>query len=104
MREDIRLYIHNCDQCNKAKRPKPKPHAALNSYMAGHPLDRIAMDILGPLPKTRQGNRDILVIGDHFTRWMEAYPIGDQTSNTIAEKLVRDFISHFGIPLEIHTD
>lgn len=76
----------------------------LNSYLAGHFLDRIALDILGPLPKTRQGNRYILVIGDHFTRWMEAYPIGDQTSNTIAEKLVRNFISHFGIPLEIHTD
>lgn len=35
---------------------------------------------------------------------MEAYPIGDQTSNTIAEELVRNFISQFGIPLEIHTD
>jgi hypothetical protein len=35
---------------------------------------------------------------------MEAYPIGDQTSNTIAGKLVKDFISRFGTPLEIHTD
>lgn len=34
MREDIRLYINNGDQCNKAKRTKPKPHAALNSYLA----------------------------------------------------------------------
>lgn len=59
---------------------------------------------LVPLPKTRQGNRYILVIGEHFTRWVEAYPIGDRTSNTIAEKLVRGFFLHFGIPLEIHIE
>ena len=104
MREDIRLYIHNCEPCNKAKRPKPKPHAALNSYLAGHPMDRVAMDIIGPLPKTQQGNKYILVIGDHFTRWMDAYAIGDQTSHTIAGKLVKEFMCRFGIPLDIHTD
>ena len=104
MREDIRLYINNCEPCNKAKRPKPKPHAALNSYLAGHPMDRVAMDIIGPLPKTQQGNKYILVIGDHFTRWMEAFAIGDQTSHTIAGKLVKEFMCRFGIPLDIHTD
>ena len=104
MREDIRNYISTCNQCNKAKSLKPKPQATLKSYLAGNPMDRIAMDILGPLPKTKQGNKYILVIGDHFTRWMEAYPIPEQTSKIIAEKLVKEFMARFGIPLEVHSD
>ena len=30
------------------------------------PLQRIAMDILDPLPETEQGNKYILVIGDYL--------------------------------------
>ena len=37
----------------------------------GNPLERIAMDILGPLPETPRGNKYILVLGDYFTKWTE---------------------------------
>ena len=40
------------------------------------PLQRVAMDIFGPLPETPRGNRYILVIGDYFTKWKEAFPKG----------------------------
>ena len=39
----------------------------------GSPMQLVAVDILGPLPESRRGNRYILVAGDHFTHWMEAY-------------------------------
>ncbi|CAC5391610.1 unnamed protein product [Mytilus coruscus] len=67
-------------------------------------MDRVALDVIGPLPKTKRGNRFILVIGDHFTRWMKAFPLPDQQAEQVAEKLVQEFISRFGTPLEIHTD
>jgi hypothetical protein len=35
-------------------------------------MDMIGIDVIGPLPKSTNNNRYILVIGDHFTRWMEA--------------------------------
>lgn len=35
---------------------------------------------------------------------MEAYPLPNQYSHIVAEKLVNEFVSRFGIPLEIHTD
>ena len=38
----------------------------------GAPLERVAMDILGPLPVTERGNRYVLVIGDYFTKWVES--------------------------------
>eukprot|EP00731_Ephydatia_muelleri_P017386 Em0010g484a len=67
------------------------------------PLERIAMDIVGPLPVTERGNRYILV-GDYFTRWKEAYPMKDMEAQTVACILVNEFICRLGVPDTIHTD
>ena len=67
-------------------------------------MDRVGIDVIGPLPISKKNNKYILVIGDHFTQWMEAYALPDQQSETIAQKLVLEFISRFGTPLEIHSD
>ena len=104
MDQDIRLYIRQCKQCNKDEEPRKKPKARLGLYLAGYPMDRIAVDIMGPMPLTKGGNRYILVIGDYFTRWMEAYGLPSQQADVVAQKLVHEFISRFGTPLEIHSD
>ena len=104
MDQDIRLYIRQCRQCNKDKDPRKKPKARLGLYLAGYPMDRIAVDVMGPMPLTKDGNRYILVIGDYFTRWMEAYSLPTQHAEVVAQKLVHEFISRFGTPLEIHSD
>lgn len=46
----------------------------------------------------------ILVIGDYFTKWKEAFPIRDHTALTVADKLVTNFICHYECPDQIHTD
>ena len=70
----------------------------------GYPMERIATDILGPLPKTSNGNRYILVIADYFTKWTEAFAIPDQTAETVAKCLVNEVISRYGVPAYIHSD
>jgi hypothetical protein len=103
MGKDVKIHIQQCSVCNKWKTGR-KPKAALVKYTLGNPLNRIGIDIVGPLPLTQKKNRYLLVIGDYFTRWMEAYPISNQKTEIIAQKLVMEFISRFGIPLELHSD
>lgn len=103
-RRDVRRYVAACDTCNRQKGPHPRPHSRLQRYAAGSPLQRVAMDILGPLPPTPRGNKYLLVVVDYFTKWPEAYPIPNQEAETIADVLVEHFFCRFGIPLELHTD
>ena len=72
--------------------------------IVGMPWERIAMDIMGPLPKSNSGNLYILVIGDYFTKWTESYALKDHTAQTIADVLVNQWICRFGVPRRIHTD
>ena len=62
------------------------------------------MDILGPLPETPRSNCYILVIGDYFTKWKEAFPLKDTEAVTVARVFVNEFICRFGVPDSLHTD
>jgi len=70
----------------------------------GAPLERLAIDVLGPLPETDQGNRYILVVMDYFSKWVEALAMPEQSAATVAHLLVTEVICRFGVPLQIHTD
>ena len=67
-------------------------------------MERIAIDLTGPLPRTRAGNTSIMVVADYFTKWVEAFALPDQTAETVAKTLVEQVVTRFGTPLEIHTD
>ena len=67
-------------------------------------MERIAIDILGPLPETPRKNKFILVVSDYFTKWTESYPIPNQEATTVAEKLVSEFICCFGEPRHLLSD
>ena len=51
---------------------------------AGFPFERIAMDIVGPLPKTQRNNRYMLVMIDYYTRLPEAFALEHQNAHSVA--------------------
>jgi transposase InsO family protein len=67
-------------------------------------MQRVATDILGPLPETPSGNSYVLVVADYFTRWVEAFPIPNQEATTVARKLVNEVFCHFSPPEQLHSD
>lgn len=101
---DVQKWCNTCAVCAMRKTPVPRPKAKLCNISVGSPMELVAMDILGPLPETAAGNSNILVVGDYFTKWMEAYPIPNQEATTIASKLVNEFICHFSVPRQLHSD
>ena len=57
----------------------------------------------GHLPRSRSGNKYILVLCDYRTEYPKAIPLKSIDAEHIAEQLIRVF-SRIGIPREILTD
>ena len=96
-----------CQTCNLCARAKPGPgmgKSPMKHCTVYGPMECIAIDIMGPLPETDYKNQYIMVVGDYFSKWKEAYAIPDHTAQTVADKLTTEFICRFGTPARIHTD
>jgi len=63
-------------------------------------LKKMGMDLIGPLPKSKQGHVYALVMQDYFTKWPEAIPLKDATAKSVAGALL-SVISTWGPPAEL---
>ena len=104
LRRDVEYWISKCDICASRKGPSRKPKAPLKLYSVGVPMERLAIDVTGPFPRSKQGNRFILVISDYFTKWTQAFAMKDSEAPTVANILVNEVISLFGVPRLLHSD
>ena len=104
LQEDTKLFVSRCPECQKRSGPPNKYHHSLMAeWRASYPFHHIGNDFMGYLPLSN-GNRHILVLGDHFKIWYEAIPLPDQTAVTSANDLVDHWISRFGCPHHLHSD
>ncbi len=103
-RRDVRDWCKACDLCASRKGPAKKIRAPMAQYNVCSPKERLAVDVMGPLPVTESGNKYLLVAVDNFSKWPEAFPLPDQEAVTVAEVLIKEIVCHFWVPLYIHSD
>ena len=98
------MWCQTCKICESYKLGHKPKKAPLKQQLVGAPLERIACDIVGPVVTSKNGNCYILVVADYFTKFVEAFPLPDQTAQTVADILVTQWVCRYGVPLVIHTD
>ena len=102
--QDVDEYCRCCVKFQKTNNYKVPPAVLIPLPVITEPFQRIAMDIVGPLPKSRIGSRFILVICDYATtRYPEAIPLQSIDVVHIAEEHIKVF-ARLGIPEEILSD
>ena len=103
MKRDIERFCAQCDQCAARKPPKPCK-SPLGAMPVNAPMERVAVDIFGPLPLSKQNNKYVLVVTDLFTKWTEAYALPNQEAETVCKAFVNNLVSRFGVPPHLHSD
>lgn len=56
----------------KPKKERPgKPQGFMQSIYVERPIQRVRIDIFGPLPETEEGFRYVISAQDYLTKWAE---------------------------------
>ena len=96
-------YCRRCSECQRTTKGNQRRAPLIPLPLMREPFERIAVDIVGPLPRSRRGNQYILVICDYANRYPEAVPLHSIDAGTVAEQLIQLF-ARVGIPKEILSD
>jgi hypothetical protein len=104
MYESVQEWINMCIHC-ATRKGSPKDNAYnTTSIPVSSAWEVVGTDIMGPLPKTKNGHRYIITFTDHMTKWVEAIPLKETSAETIAEVYVKQIICRHGTPLQLLSD
>ena len=98
--KDVSAYVKGCVECNQNKKATVSAKHPMLSYHSGSPMERVHLDLIGPLPRTERGNEHILMMVDQFTKWVECIPLPSQSAEETARAAVNQFFSRFGCPFK----
>ena len=104
MRKAVENYVKFCDPCQRRKgnREFVAPLGDVEEPTA--PFEVTSMDITGPYLQTPRGNKYLLTFVDHFSKYVEAYPMPDQKAETCARIYASNIITRHGTGSQLITD
>ena len=102
MYENIREYVKSCDACQQ--RGKPQGKHELNPIEVHTLFYQIGIDFVGPLPKTKKGNRYIIIAIDYLTKWPEAKAVPNAIAEETEKFIYEDIICRHDCSQIILTD
>ena len=103
---DVCHYVQHVCKCLKKKKPNREQHASLVNIKTSEPFELVSVDYLH-LDRSKGGYEHLLVIVDHFTRFVQVYPTrnkGGRGGRTAADKIFNEYILRFGFPKKLHHD
>ena len=104
MRNSVEDYIRKCGTCQRRKEyrefiaPLGDPEMPVASFQI------TSMDITGLYPLTPRRNKHILTFIDHFTEFVEAFAIPDQSAQTCARIYATQIVTRHGSGSRLVTD
>ena len=100
---DVTEWCTNCESCQFQRKHKATKAPMVPIPIMTMPFEKVAIDLVGPFPRTKDGYRFLLTTMDLATRYPEALPLMTATAEEVAEGLLEVFSRH-GLPRMILSD
>lgn len=104
MRRYICEYIKTCTECQRYKPSNQKPGGLVQTPVPAQRFEVIAVDLFGPLPKGKNGERWIMVVEDTASRWIELFALQEATAEVCTKVLIGEIFMRYGVPRRIVSD
>jgi hypothetical protein len=96
MKQELEEYIRQCETCQKNKITQNKTKLPMKITTTPEIVwEKCAVDIVGPLTPTLEGNKYVLTFQDELPKYTLALPIKQQDAQMIATAFVEEVILKF---------
>ena len=106
MRTQMMMALQNCEKCKIYEKKDPK--APLCTITATEPMDLVHINLVGMEvtieTKKKLVVQKIMVVTDHFSRFIQAYRVKDKRAITIAKYLYDNYFRHYSFPQHLLSD
>ena len=103
MQAHIDFYVRNQCRCLIAKKKNSSDRDPLVPIESQYPLELVSLDLLH-LDRAKGGFEFVLVVCDHFTRWVQLYAMRGKKGQEAADKIFNDYVLKHGFPTRLHHD
>lgn len=104
MYTECEKFCEQCNICQEMKTSRRKGAGLMQPILASYPWHKVEVDAVTMLPETLVGNRHLIVFTDIFSKYVEAFPVRDLTTETFAKLFVDQIICRHGCPVELISD
>ena len=104
MRRSIQEYFRKCDYCQRRKEDKEFVGPLGEVETPAAPFQVAGMDFTVPYPLTPRKNRYLLTYVDHYTRYVEVFPVPDMTAEICARIYASQIVTWHGSGSKLITD
>jgi len=101
---EIHSTITKCTKYAKNRLALRRHTTPLTLFQATEPLTELSVDIFGPIPASKKGNRFILVITDRFAKLTRCAALRQITAMSVASAIIDAWVSAYGPPDRILSD
>ena len=101
--KDAKEWARSCIACQKSKVHRHTESGVSSFHQPNRRFSHLHVDVVGPLPLS-DGHRYLFTIIDRSTRWPEAVPMKDATTDSCVSALLSHWIARFGLPDHITSD
>jgi len=99
MQKEVRSYVNRCQTCLRSKTTNLKPAGLMGIRKeVTQPFEVISCDLLGPLPRSTQGNRSLLVITCYFSKFVVVRPLKKDTAKNVIAVMKNDVFLQYCPP------
>lgn len=96
-------FVNDCISCQVSQRSNTRLYGPIQSLSSEYFNEILCVDNFGPIPSSTAGVDTILVIEDHFTKFVKLFPLKVVTSANIIERMII-WIKEFGLPKIVLSD
>ncbi len=96
MYAQARDVIARCEQCDRVKTDFSSRQFMLSPLPIQNMLYHWSCDLARELPQTSRGNVYIMIMIEHFSKWVELVALPDKSSHNTSQAFLHRVLSRFG--------